>query len=270
MLLTRKVAAHGLMVIGVLSVTSVVAQTPALNDIESKLTSTYHTAKATADGTDIVTAGSVLVLQKDHLLMCKTDQVAPIPNVYKGGVISQNGLRSAFGALSALSKISRFVPFAGGVSAATGAAGQAVVQGGANASAATREFVTGEKFWVTQISTKPDGIYFTLLSDPISDQRYKATLEFPIAKGAVPSSDDIIALVGEAVKVDGEEQTAQSAPQPEAPPPEPKTISIGQTRDEVVAAFGAPTKVIKLSLKEIDVFPDMKVTFVHDKVSNVE
>jgi hypothetical protein len=266
MMSTRTIAAPILMICGVLSASSVTAQTNSLADIQNQLTSTFQTAKATADGTDIVTAGSVLVLQKDHLLMCKVDQVVPMPNVYKGGAISQNGLHSMFGALSGLSKLSRFVP---GVGAAAGVAGQTAVQAGANAGAATREFVTGEKFWVTQITTKSDGIYFTLLSDPISDQRYKATLQFPFAKGAIPSSDDVTALVGEVVKIDGAEQTAQQQEAP-APAPEPKTISVGQTRDEVVAAFGVPTKVIKLAAKEIDFFPDMKVTFVHNKVANVE
>ena len=40
-----------------------------LADIQKQLESQYPTAKATADGTDLVTAGAVLVLQKDHLQM---------------------------------------------------------------------------------------------------------------------------------------------------------------------------------------------------------
>jgi hypothetical protein len=258
-----------LLVFGVLTAPLATAQTSSLGDIEKQLTSTYHTAKATADGTDIVTAGSVLVLQKDHLVMCKVSETISVANVYKGGALSQAGLHSALGTLSTLSKIGRFLPFGGGaVASAAGTAGQAAVQSGADASAATREFVAGEKFWVTQITTKSDGVYFTLLSDSINDQRYKATLQFPFAKGGTPSSDDVAALVGEVITIDAGEQT-QTAQQ-QAPAPQPKTIAVGQTRDEVVAAFGVPTKVIKLATKEIDIFPDMKVTFVHDKVSNVE
>jgi len=63
---------------------------------------------------------------------------------------------------------------------------------------------------------------------------------------------------------------APPPPPADAPPPAPKTIKIGQTRDEVVAAFGQPTKIIKLATKEIDTYPDMKVTFVHNKVSDVQ
>lgn len=271
MMLRTKFAAGTVLVFGVLMGSWAVAETGSVGDIEGRLTSTYHTAKATADGTDIVTAGSVLVLQKDHLVMCRVDQPIPVANVYKGGALSQNGVHGAMSALSTLSKISRFIPFGGGVaaSAAGTAAGQAAVQGGASAAAATREFVAGEKFWVTQITAKGDGVYFALLSDAIAGQRYKATLQFPFAKGATPSSDDVAALVSEVVTIDNAEQT-QTAQQTAAPAPQTKTIAVGQSRDEVVAAFGVPTKVIKLATKEIDIFPDMKVTFVHDKVSNVE
>jgi hypothetical protein len=267
---TRRFAVSGLVLVGVLAMSAATAQTGGLADIEAQLTSTFHPAKATADGTDIVTAGSVLVLQKDHLLMCKIDQPIPIPNVYKGGVLSQNGMRQAITAISIFNKVGHFIP---GVGAAAGAAGQAAAETGTNAAAATRDFVTGEKFWVTQITTKSDGAYFSLLTDAIDGQRYKATLQFPFAKGAVPAPDAVVALVSEVVTVDGGEQSADNsaAPSQQAPAPEPKTIAIGQTRDEVIAAFGVPTKVIKLAAtREIDVFPDMKVTFVHDKVSNVE
>lgn len=266
-MIKRTKFAAGTLIFGVLTTSLALADTGSIGDIESKLTSTYHTAKATADGTGIVTAGSVLVLQKDHLVMCKVDQPIPVGNVYKGGALSQNGVHSAMGALSTLSKISRFIPFAGGVASAAGTAGQAAAQSGADAGAAMREFVAGEKFWVTQITTRSDGVYFALLSDEINGQRYKATLQFPFAKGGIPLSDDVATLVSEVVTIDSGEQ-AQTAEQ--APAPAPKTIAVGQTRDEVVAAFGVPTKVIKLATKEIDIFPDMKVTFVHDKVSNVE
>ena len=38
----------------------------------------------------------------------------------------------------------------------------------------------------------------------------------------------------------------------------------------MTAMLGQPTKVVKLATKEIDYYPDMKVTFVHDKVTNIE
>jgi hypothetical protein len=60
---------------------------------------------------------------------------------------------------------------------------------------------------------------------------------------------------------------APPPPPTDAPPP---TIAIGQTRDQVTAAFGQPTRVAKLGAKEILYYKDMKVTLTNGKVSNVE
>jgi len=263
MLSFRALASAGLVAMCALSATNARAQSAAaLIDIQRQLVSLYPPAKATADGTDIVTAGAVLVLQKDHLLMCKVDQMVPTLNVYKNGAITQGGLG---GLLHALDRLGRL-------------GGQ-----GASPNEVTREFVTGEKFWVTAITTRPGGVRLSLMSDPINDQRYKATLEFPFERGAIPTADDLASLVSEVVKVDAQDApTSQSAgdaggsnggaqaTQEASPPVATKTIAIGQTRDQVIATFGVPTKVVKLGSKEIDVFQDMKVTFVQDKVTNVQ
>jgi hypothetical protein len=50
----------------------------------------------------------------------------------------------------------------------------------------------------------------------------------------------------------------------------PLTISVGQTEDEVIAAFGQPVKIAKIGVKEIFYYKDMKVTFTNGKVSNVQ
>lgn len=60
-----------------------------------------------------------------------------------------------------------------------------------------------------------------------------------------------------------------------APPPPPAdnpppTIALGQTRTQVTAAFGQPTRKVTVGVKEIYFYKDMKVTFVNGKVSNVE
>src|ERR1017187_4537496 len=60
--------------------------------IEKKLTSEYALTKTTDDKTDIVTAGAVLVLQKDKLYMAPTDATGnPCQNNYKDGKLSQSG-----------------------------------------------------------------------------------------------------------------------------------------------------------------------------------
>jgi LysM repeat protein len=243
---------------------SVRAQVP-VDNIETQLSQLYQTAKVTADGTDIVTAGSVLILQKDHLLMDQVDQLVPTPNLYKDGKISQGGLAGAASFFKGLSKLGSLNPLAN----------NAAANGAASAAGKTREFVSGEKFWVSKIETHPDGVTFNLISDPIKDQRYHATLHFPFAKGASPSPDDVAGTVSEVLKIDGgddskDQSAANQAQQPAAAPAATKTVALGQTRDQVIAAFGVPSKVIQLGPKEIDVFSDMKVTFVQNKVVDVK
>jgi hypothetical protein len=219
-------------------------------DLQKQLEATYPLTKSTADRSDVVTAGAVLVLQKDNLQMCKSNMPIPTKNFYKNGSINQGGF------MSVLNKL-----------------GNASLGGGDDANT-IRKFVAGEKFWVTRIQVEGDGVTFTFLSDPFQDARYEATLKFPYAKGQAPSADDVLATIAQVIKVDGD--TGGGAPAPEqqaaadAPAAAPKTISIGQTKDEVVQNFGQPTKVVQLGKKEIDYYTDMKVTFTNNKVTNVE
>ena len=63
---------------------------------------------------------------------------------------------------------------------------------------------------------------------------------------------------------------APPPPPTDVPPAPPKTISLGQTKDEVVAMFGQPQRVIKLGDKEMLYYPDMKVTLVNQKVADAQ
>lgn len=51
---------------------------------------------------------------------------------------------------------------------------------------------------------------------------------------------------------------------------EPLRIALGQTIDQVTAAFGPPTQIFNLGGKRIYVYPDMKVTFLEGKVADVQ
>jgi len=263
---------------------SLQAQTAGTPDsITQKLSSQYALTKATADHSDVVTAGAVLVLKKDGLMMSATGTGAAAANTYKDGHFSHGVWGAA--------KVPRFGKF---------------IAARAGASVDTRIFVTGEKFWITKITVHDDGIVLDLLSDPFSDVRYYATLKFPFAKGTYPSDDDAVKSVAEVLDVapadnSGGQQTAATgqggaapaaptatpappadpAPAPmaaippppppsDAPPAQPKTIALKQTKEQVVAIFGQPTKVVRLGTKEIDYYPDMKVTFVNDKVTDVQ
>jgi hypothetical protein len=219
-------------------------------DLKQALTTAYPLTKATADNTDIVTAGAVLVLEKDNLQMCKVSLPIPTHNYYKNGEVTQGGF------MGVLNKL-----------------GNASLGGGQDATT-TRKFVAGEKFWVTQIQVENDGVTFQLLSDPLQDVRYHATLKFPFPKGQTPPQEQVLATVAQVIKADGDSGDGAPAPEQQqaaaAAPVATQTIALGQTKDQVVQSFGQPTKVVQLGAKEIDYYTDMKVTFTNNKVTNVE
>lgn len=225
--------------------------------LEQKLKAQFTLTKMTADKSDIITAGSVLDLQKDGLQMCATDAAAPIPNTYKNGKLSVG-----FGAMMSWG-------------ATLGMAGQNTTE------MAQRKFVTGEKFWITSYTIQNDGVLLVFYSDPFNDIRYYGQLKIPFPKGTVPPADEVMKTISEVVTAEPMDNAAQGAPAPPppiAPPPPPpdaqsaapKTIAIGQTRDQVVALFGQPQKVAQLPTREIYYYPDMKVIFVKGKVADIQ
>jgi len=116
---------------------------------------------------------------------------------------------------------------------------------------------------------------------------YKTQVDFQFAKGSlknasVPQIEDTISQVlqldsggdgpggGNAQGSDnqgGQNQGAQNQPAEQAPP---KTIELGETRDQVVEALGQPEKIVNLGNKQIYVYKDIKVTFLGGKVSDVQ
>jgi hypothetical protein len=210
----------------------------------------------------------MLVLHKDGLLLCSVEAKAPLTNTYKNGNISYGfGAKLAWGA-------------------ALGKAHEEKLP----ANIPKRKFSAGEKIWITSYSALNDGVLLQLYSDPYNDIRYYGQLNFPFSKGAIPSTDDLLKTIAEVVTVEpadnssggrspsqatvpGARTPAPIAPPPappDTPPPPPKTIALGQTKDQVVAAFGQPQKVATVGAKEIDYYPDMKVTLVNGKVTDVE
>src|ERR1017187_7748258 len=158
--------------------------------ILQKLESQYSLTKPTADKTDIVTAGSILVLQKDNLLMVPTTSSSPCQNTYKDGRITQAGLSKITSFGRGLSKLSQ-------------------------SASGTRTFVAGEKMWVTRIDARDNGATFELFPDAYGEVRYKATLLFPFAKGPLPPADQVDKIVHEMFKVQPAEESkgnGQQAP----------------------------------------------------------
>ena len=261
--------------------------------IQTKLVSQIKLTKPTADRSDIVTPGDVVVLQKDGLMMCSTASSYAFSNTYNNGVLAANYSNRAKDAAKSYAKafgLSRF-----------GLGGGASVTDAANNGCASRKFVAGEKFWITGIVAQKDGILVSTLSDPFGDSRYYGELKFQFAKGSVPPVDDFVKTFAEVITVQpaddsggqgdqgsqgdqGNQAAAAPAPAPApaaapmqdiAPPPPPAdapppTIALGQTKGQVTAAFGQPVRMAKLGVKEIYYYKDMKVTFTNGKVSNVE
>lgn len=268
--------------------------------IEQQLTAQYAITTPTADNTDIVTYGAVLVLQKKGLVIGDTSSNVPVANSYKDGQIRA-------GAAATISKISRF-----GIPGIPGIPSNPV------SNTNTRTFVNGEKVYVTAIQLKNNQVIFSLISDAYNNVRYKGTLSFDIPKKDL-NSGDVAAMqkvIGEVFTIDtsqnqnadaGTQQgaapgapaatpgapagTAGAAPAapaapapaepvlaPVAPPPPPPdqpaapppSIELGQTKDMVTAILGQPQKIAKVAGKEIYFYKDLKVTFKDGKVSDVQ
>ena len=258
--------------------------------IQEKLAGQMKMTKTAADRSDIVTAGDVVLLNKDGMIMCSSDSAYPGANIYVGGVLKLDPTGRGKDAAKNVGKslFGRVVPFgslAGGGGSVTDALNNGCTQ---------RKFVAGEKFWVTGVSLQKDGILVSTFSDAYNDKRYYGQIKFVFPKsGPVPPVDDFLKTVNEVMTVQPAEdksdtQTASkdAAPAPAAtpvapmaaiaPPPPPAdapppSISVGQTKDQVTAGFGQPMRTAKLAgTKEIYFYKDMKVTFLNGKVSKVE
>jgi len=230
--------------------------------IQKRLHSQFKVTVTTADRTDIVTAGDVVQLHQPGIIMFSSNAPVPPTNVYKGGKISQG-----FGTAMMMTN-------------------QQIQQ---------RKFVQDEKCWVTGIKVQNDGVSIDLYSDPYDDVHFYGTVKIPYPdKKTVPPTDSFLQTVAEVLTVVPSEDQASpesrqapvpvqapvAAPAPPpmqaiAPPPPPTdapppTIALGQTKDQVTAGFGQPTRMAKLGVKEIYYYKDMKVTFTNGKVTNVE
>src|SRR5271170_2434821 len=147
--------------------------------LEDQLQAEYMITTPTADNTDIVTTGSVLILQKKGFSAGAASSKVATQNTYKDGQIHSGAATAVrrFGGLPGISSIP-------GVGTAAGTA--------AGAAGGSRDFVNGEKLYVTQITIdrNKDGIVFDLISDSYGDSgRFKGSLRFQFPKGTVASAD---------------------------------------------------------------------------------
>jgi len=217
-------------------------------DLQKRLSSEFVITKTTAQRDDIVTPGSVLTLHKDGLVMFSVDTKVPPTISYKDGKLSM-GFGDALATNLALGS-------------------------GANVSTVPqRKFVSGEKFWLVSSLVTDKQVILQVFSDAYGDTRYYGQIKFPFQKHTVPSPDELMKTISEVVTAEPPDTANSVASQdPGAPPAAapPKTIALGQTKDDVSAALGTPQKVVNLGAKEIYLYPDMKVTFINGKVADVQ
>jgi hypothetical protein len=219
-------------------------------EVQNRLDSLFTITKITADHTDIVTPGSILTLKKDGLIMFTLEARVPATTTYKDGKLSM-GFGDAMATTLAL---------------------------GSNQTSSTvpqRKFVAGEKFWITAYSVTDKHVILLVYSDPFNDVRYYGQIKFPFPKHNTPTADEVMKTIAEVLIVEPPDNSANNAqpenqPGPEASPAPPKTIALGQTKDDVVGALGQPQKIVNLGPKEIYVYSDMKVTFMNGKVADVQ
>lgn len=157
-----------------------------------------------------------------------------------------------------------------------------------------RDLAIGEKVSVTKMELNPKGDKITFHTTEcdscnvgMASSSNNANLIFQFAKGylatAEPSKvqDEINRVFAidtakdsarsSAVATQEKQEKMTEPPPPPLPPPAPpKTIEVGQTIEQVVAALGQPVKIVKLGTKEMYFYKDLKITFADGKVSDVE
>jgi len=89
-------------------------------------------------------------------------------------------------------------------------------------------------------------------------------------KQADQAEKDIQQKALESVPQKQESQGLQGQTAAQPVPPEPQTIQLGQSPEEVKAVLGQPEKIIELGSKLIYIYANLKVTFVNGKVTDVQ
>ena len=153
-------------------------------------------------------------------------------------------------------------------------------------------FKTGDKVYPTKIEVnlQKAKISFNVVScdscngvDPPTSMKGQVVFQFP--KGYLEKADagTVENAIGQVFSIGNDTQAQSNQPQgqleqaqqeqpaqQEQAQPDPKTIQLGQSTDEVQAALGKPEKIVNLGPKQLYVYRDLKITFVNGKVSDVQ
>ncbi len=109
---------------------------------------------------------------------------------------------------------------------------------------------------------------------------YMARVDFQFAKGYLGTANpaQIEDTIGQVFAISADQSLEAKSDQKETEPqqsagdekPDPQTIKLGQTTDQITSALGKPDKIVDLGAKQIYVYKDLKITFTSGKVSDVQ
>jgi hypothetical protein len=155
----------------------------------NKLNEQFTATRFTADKSNIVTAGVMVALKEDGLLVYPANLPAAPVSVPKNGKLTQG-----FGDMFKVGMVD-------GIG----------IEGGA-AAIPTHTLVAGEKVWVSAFGIEKDSILVQVVTEPYDDGRYFANIKFLIAKGSIPAPDDAVKMVSGVLEVqESQDQAAQEA-----------------------------------------------------------
>lgn len=242
--------------------------------LDEQLKAQYNLVKMGADssGPAVVEAGTILAIQKGGILSVPYSDVTLAPTKYQDGSIHSPNAMMMKGIGSLFSKANL------------------------NKEQTTRLFQVGEKVYPSRIEVNlpKDKVTIDVIScDACNNVNpttfYKSQVIFQFAKGylataSVPQVEDTIAQVftidngddqqqgggGNNQQDNGNGNQGGGQAQQQQQQPEPQTIQLGQTVDEVQNALGKPEKIVNLGAKQIYVYRDLKITFTKGKVTDVQ
>jgi len=205
--------------------------------LKAELESTYVVSKRAALAPDRITKqGTVLIVKQGGITAdLSSDATFSVTKVKYGGDIKEGG---------------GFILF--------------------DAKTKSRVFKEGEKVYIIDIDVGDDKVMLKLLTCEMFDvvekgttkqKRYKGAIKFEFPKGYLDTLSLVAlkAVIDPVVVKESESEEIQT-----------KSISLGQTPEEVEAILGKPEKIVDLGSKITYIYKDLKVIFVDGKVSDVQ
>jgi hypothetical protein len=250
--------------------------------LQEQLTAQYKVVKMGSDtsGYSVVEKGTLLEVKKGGILGVPYSDQSILSTKYEGGTVHSPNTMLSKGIGFGLKKFGK--------------------------EQTTHLFAAGDKVYPAKIEVdvNKDDVAITIVAcdtcnktDPPTYNKAKVVFQFPKGSLANASAGGIEDTIGQLLAISDDsqqqdqggqqgqnqqggqdqqgapqDQQAAQPPAPQAPAQQadPQTIEKGQTTDQVQSALGKPTKVVNLGTKQIWVYPDLKVTFLNGKVSDVQ